>query len=506
MKGGRVLGGVGSGRGRGRENRRGGGIRGKAGLGIGGRAGRGAGVALALAVVFAVAVSFAAAAPGTPPATPPVAPTGSVAVLGGWLFDATGDERVRNPGVVVIDGTITRIGVEGPEALPPEVRVLELDDEDTLVPGFFDLHAHYAVDLEGSGRVDDTAVYPSVFLANGVTSTFPAGEVDPYGMRELRLRIEAGRQVGPRLYNSGPYYGTWRAGWDREMSADSIRAEVDYWVGLGTHGFKAKGISPEHLQALIEAAHAHGRTVTGHLDSGFRGSVNPRDAIAMGIDRVEHFAGGDAMPPTRSAYASLVEMTPEMPEFAEQVQRFIENGVFFNATLTAYGYFGEQDPEFFDYFWPEMDLLAPGVREGVEARLPRRVNAQFEQIFRVKKGLLHRFFELGGGHLITLGTDHPSWGQFFSGFGVHREMHAMVAAGLPEAAVLRIATINGARAMGVDDRLGTIEVGKLGDMVVVRGNPLEEIRATRNPPQVILGGVVHDAPALLESVRGRLGG
>ncbi len=463
----------------------------------------GGGLLLGLLLLFLGPASLSAQGVASPP--PPTSPPGSILIEGGWLFDATGSDRVPNPGVVVREGVIERVGVEPGWSPPPGMHTLRIGDDDTLLPGFFDLHAHYAVDLHGEGRVDDTEVYPAVFLGNGVTSTFPAGEVDPVGMRALRLRIEGGEQVGPRLYNSGPYYGSWRSGWSREITPDSIRAEVDHWVGQGVHGFKAKGISPEHLEALIEAAHAHGRTVTGHLDSGFRNSVNPREAIAMGIDRIEHFEGGDDMPPTRSAYASLVEMSPSSPAFAEQVGRFVEHGVHYNATLTAYGYFGAQDPEFFEYFWPEMELLAPEVRVEVEGRLPRRVNAQFEEIFRVKKGLLHRFWELGGGHLITLGTDHPSWGQFFSGFGVHREMHAMVAAGIPEADVLRIATINGARALGVDDRLGTIEEGKLGDMVVVRGDPLSEIRATRNPPWVVVGGVVHDAPALLDGVRGQLG-
>jgi imidazolonepropionase-like amidohydrolase len=115
------------------------------------------------------------------------------------------------------------------------------------------------------------------------------------------------------------------------------------------------------------------------------------------------------------------------------------------------------------------------------------------------------FYEDGGGDLITLGTDHPSWGEFFSGFGTHREMHAMVRAGLPEAAVLRIATINGARALGVSDRLGTVEAGKLADLVVVRGDPLADITATRRIETVIKDGVVYDPAGLLESVVGRLG-
>lgn len=442
---------------------------------------------------------------GTPAGAVSGVPDGALVIRGGWLFDGTGDERIPNPGIVIADSVVLQVGLDAAAPLPPDTRVVELSGEETVIPGIFDLHAHYAVDLLGEGRIDDTTVYPAVFLANGVTSTFPAGEVNPYEMRELRLRIEAGDQAGPRLFNSGPYYGGWRQGWSQDITADSIRAEVDYWVDQGAHGFKAKGISAQHLEALIEAAHAHGATVTGHLDSGFRGSVNPRDAIGMGIDRIEHFVGGDAMTDDRSAYASLVEMRPDTPGFREAVRLYIESGTYFDATLTAYGYFGAQEPEVFEYFRPEMDLLTPYARERAETRLPRPVNEQFERIYRVKHDLLRTFWEEGGGHLITLGTDHPSWGQFFSGFGAHREMHAMVRAGLPPATVLRIATINGARALGVDDRLGTVEEGKLADLVILAGNPLEDIRATRMPRLVVKGGETYDPEALLEGVWGRLG-
>ena len=70
----------------------------------------------------------------------------------------------------------------------------------------------------------------------------------------------------------------------------------------------APSFTPRHLAVIVERAHRHGLTVTGHVDSGRRGSVNPKDAIELGIDRVEHFLGGDQLPPSRSAYASLVEV------------------------------------------------------------------------------------------------------------------------------------------------------------------------------------------------------
>jgi imidazolonepropionase-like amidohydrolase len=432
-------------------------------------------------------------------------PAGALVIRGGWLFDGTGDAFVRNRGIVVQDSVLLHVNVDLTGRELGDARVLELTEEDYLIPGLFDLHAHYALDLRGEGRIDDDEVYPALFLANGVTSTFPAGEVEPEKMRDLRLRIERGEQEGPRLFNSGPYFGSARRGWDRSITAERIEAEVDYWVSQGARGFKAKGIAPHHLEALIEAAHKHGVTVTGHLDSGFRGSVNPRDAILMGIDRIEHFAGGDAMTADRPAYSSLVEMTPEMPEFQRIVELYIERGVYFDATLSAYGYWAHRDPEVYEYFEPEMDYLTPYARQIVEAQLPRRVIEQFEEIYWVKRGLIKKFYDLGGGHLITLGTDHPSWGEFFSPFSVHRELHALALSGIPPAAVLKIATINSARALRVDDRLGTLEPGKLADLMIMKGDPLEDIRNTRNVHSVVKGGLFYDSRALLRSMKGKLG-
>ena len=430
---------------------------------------------------------------------------GTLVIRGGWLFDGTGDNMVRNRGILIQDSLFVRVNVPLTDEQLRGAQVIELGDNDYMIPGMFDLHAHYALDLRGEGRVDDTSVYPTLFVANGVTSTFPAGEVQPEKMRDLRKRIERGEQIGPRLFNSGPYFGTAREGWTQEITADSIRKEVDYWIGQGAHGFKAKGIQTQHLKALIDAAHRHGATVTGHLDSGQRNSVNPRDAIMMGIDRIEHFEGGDAMTPDRGAYASLVEMKPDMPEFVKQVKLYIEKGAYYDATVSAYGYWALRDPPVYEYFQPEMDYLTPYARKVVEARLPRRVNDQFERIYWVKRDLIKKFFDLGGGHLITLGTDHPSWGEFFTPFSVHRELHVLTLAGIPPAAVLKIATINPARALKVDKRLGTIEAGKLADLVIMRGNPLADMRNTRNVQQVVKHGNVYNARELLASMKGKLG-
>jgi imidazolonepropionase-like amidohydrolase len=448
--------------------------------------------AAACAVTLGLSVPLAAQQPAT------------VVLRGGHLFDGVGNRAVPNPGLVIRAGKIFQIGAGSDQELGP-TTVIELQDDEYVLPGFVDLHAHYAIDLFGRGRVDERVAYPVLFLANGVTSTFPAGEMNPVEMRDLRMRIDRGDATGPRIFNSGPYFGSSRPGWDREMTAEEIYTDVDYWVAQGVRGFKAKGIQRGQLQALVERAHMHGLPVTGHLGSGFRNTVNPRDAILMGIDRIEHFMGGGGMPAERPAYSSLENLETDTPEFAATARLYIAHNVFFDATLSAYGYYGERDPEVYTYFVDEKEFLTPYMRDIIAAREPRRVSEQFEKIYWVKRKTIKAFYDAGGGHLITLGTDHPSWGEFFSGFSVHRELQSFALAGIPPADVIKFATNNAARALGVGDRLGTIETGKLADLVVVAGNPLEDIRNTRNVQWVVKAGRVYDPDELLASVKGTIG-
>ncbi len=431
----------------------------------------------------------------------PMLQGGDLWVAGGRIFDGVSEKSRVNQGVHLRGGRILDVDRKPPE----DAQVLRLERDETLLPGFFDLHGHHAIDLFERGRRDETSSYPAIFLANGVTSVFPAGEVNPEEMRALKLRLDSGEQVGPRLFRSGPYFGRWRKGWDRKMSAEDLRAEVDALAAEGVTGLKAKSISPEHLKVLVERAHQHGLRVTGHVDSGYRNSVNPRDAIAMGIDRVEHFLGGDQLPDTRSAYDSLLEVDVKDKAFDAICQQYIERGVFFDATMSAFGYFGERDPEVFTTWQDERSFFTPFVQELLKDRPARPPLELFEKIYWKKREHLLAFYKKGGGPWITTGTDHPSWGDYLSGFGIHRELHCLVLSGLPEHAALRAATINGARALGVSDTLGSLEPGKLADCFVVRGDPLKDIRATRNVKWVMKAGIVHDATALLESARGTLG-
>jgi len=454
-----------------------------------------------------LALAWVAGSTGSRAQNLPTIQAGDIVIVGGRLFDGVRDTLVPNTGIVVRQGIFLEVGANLTGRDLTAARVVRLADTETILPGFFDLHAHYAIDLFGQGRVDEYTVNPVLFLANGVTSTFPAGEVDPVGMETARRRLERGEQVGARLHGSGPYFGTARPGWQAAAETpERIRKEVDEWAMRGVKGFKAKGIQPAQLSALIDQAHRYGLPVTGHLDSGFRNSVNPRDAIYMGIDRIEHFMGGDAISGDKSAYSSLEALDVMRPEVDNIIQLYLRRNVYYDATVSAYGYWAEKDPRVFTQWTDERSFLTPHAREiTADAIKARTVNQQFERIYRVKFKEVKRFYDAGGGRLITLGTDHPSWGEFLSGFSPHREVQAFVLAGIPPAAALKMATINGARALHLGDVLGSVEAGKLADLFVVRGNPLEDITLTRRVRLVMARGAVYESDALMASVKDRLG-
>ena len=416
-------------------------------------------------------------------------------ILGGRYFDVHSGQLVPNKGIAVRNKRFV--------PYDPKIRggaSINVTDDQTILPGFVDCHAHYNVRLFKRRR-EEFEVMPMVYLANGATVTFSCGEFDPEKMQQLRKDIESGKQIGPRLINSGPYFGRARPGWDRAASPEKITQEVDFWAAQGVGGFKAKAISPEHLKALIQAAHQHGLTVTGHLDSGFRNSVNPSDAIDMGIDRVEHFLGGEGMPGTQPAYSSLAAIHPDSREYREIAEKFVKHEVWFDATITAYGYIGERG-EGYDRWVDESEFFTPFVRSKIAER-KHRPSKRFEAIYQAKQKSIKTFFEMGG--KITLGTDHVSDGTYLPGFGIHRELDALVRNGIPNHEALRIATLNGAKALRIDKDHGSIEPGKYADVVIVDGNPLKDIRCTRKVDSVMTRGTIYRAWKLLDVVTGVLG-
>ena len=435
-------------------------------------------------------------------------PGSTLTVLtGGQLIDVQTGTAQPHEATLISNGRLLRVNTTLDDATMDEAHVVELEADDYVLPGIVDLHAHYNMDLVGDGRVEEVVYNPLVYLANGATSTFTGGEYDPEVVEAARNRINRGEQIGPRILTAGPYIGRSNPDWDADFTSEDIYALVDEWAERGVVGFKAKGASPEHLEPAIERAHQHGLTVTGHLDSGWRGSTNSKDAIRMGIDRVEHILGGHVLDREQPAYPVWNEVDTTSAEFQSIVDMFLDHRVHFSATMTAPVYFaGTEGVEGFDDWAGESEFFTPYVQARWAERQDDVTGSDLmESLYAAMQRSTKAFYDAGGDDLIVLGTDKPAWGDFLPGFSVHREMHAMVMAGIPEASVLRIATKNGAEAIGMGDRLGVLESGHFADLFVVEGNPLDDITNTRNVQLVMKDGRLYDPEALLAPTRGAIG-
>lgn len=177
---------------------------------------------------------------------------GQLVIRGGWLFDSVSDDRRPNTGIVIQDGKIVEVDADVQQQVLITANVIDLAETDTILPGMIDLHAHYNFDLVDNGRVEEVVYNGIVFLANGVTSTWSAGESYPERVIAQRDRIDAGESIGPRLFASGPYFGAFRCeynigtaaddciGWPNDISEDEIRQEVDFWAEQGVISIKIK--------------------------------------------------------------------------------------------------------------------------------------------------------------------------------------------------------------------------------------------------------------------------
>ena len=425
-------------------------------------------------------------------------------VRGGSIVHPETGEVVENPDILILDGRISAIENTASDGT---IRVLELDTGDHILPGFIDLHAHLKMEYRGITR-DDTTATPKLLLANGVTTIFTAGDVEPEKVLLFKENVASGRSIGPRILNSGPYFGRANPDWNPEYTREDIYGIVDEWTEKGVGGFKAKTIGHDHLQYLIERAHYHGLTVTAHLNSGWNNTVRSDQAIALGIDRVEHFLGGSALPDSVHAYNGMEQLDPDHPAFDEIMETFIENDVYFNATMGTFGaWSGSSDPAF-DNWVDESVYLTPFTQQLFEDFEEPETDGTIAAVYNIKKALIKEYFDKGG--LISLGTDRPlyldsSLGPYFNGFFVHRELQILSDAGIPNADVLAIATLNAARAIGLEDQIGSIETGKLADLIIMDGNPIEDIRRTRTVHTVIREGNVFNSDELLQQAEGKLG-
>jgi len=432
-------------------------------------------------------------------------PSDEIVIRGGWLFDGISNTRRQNTGIVIRGGKIVEVDADLQGKVLTATSVVDLTDSETVLPGMIDLHAHYNFDLVDVGRVEEVVYNGIIFLANGVTSTWSAGEYYPERVLRQRDLVDSGKATGPRLFVSGPYFGGFRceysiktaaddcSAWPNDITEEEIRAEVDKWAEQGVVSIKIKQATPGETKILIEQAHKHGMTTTGHL-SNYEGEydVHPRDAILMGLDRLEH-------------QITLGSGGQESAEMEQMIDLILKHQVYYDANLQMYGGINLRKELGTDMVWTnEGKYFTPYAQALLEKRgdpPPESDVAEYAQ--RVLE--LNKLYESGGENLLIVGTDEPVYTTLLPGFAFHRELLAMVHAGLPNIVVLKAATINGANALGIGDKLGSIEPGKLADLFVTKGNPFEDIKTTRNIQFVIKDGAIYYPETLLKSAEGMIG-
>ena len=432
-------------------------------------------------------------------------PSDKILIRGGWLFDGISDSRRKNKGILIEKGKIIYVDKSQEKNIASAIKIIELSDSETILPGMIDLHAHYNFDFIDQGRVEEVVNNGIIFLANGVTSTWSAGESDPEEILKHRDLIDSQQAIGPRLFASGPFFGGFRceynvktalddcSAWPNDISEEEIRGEVDKWAKKGIISIKIKQATLEETRIIIDQAGKHGITTAAHLANyEWEYDVHPRDAIKMGLDRLEH----------QITLGSGGEDSADMDEVISLIHQY---QVFYDPTLQMYGGVNLRQELGADMIWTdESKYFTPYAQELYKKRGdPPPESDVIEYAQRVLE--LKKLHDTGGQDLIIVGTDEPVYTTLLPGFAYHRELFALSDAGLPNISILKAATINGAKALGISDKIGSIEPDKLADLLIVKGNPLEDIKAARDIELVVKGGVAYYPKILLKSVEGKIG-
>ena len=433
--------------------------------------------------------------------------TKALMIRGGWLFDSISDERRPNSGIFIQDGSIKAIDVSDTYPTAADTTIIELSDQQTILSGMIDLHAHYNFDFLDQGRVEEVASNGLIFLANGVTTTWSAGEFNPERIVAQRRLIDSGQAIGPRLLSSGPYFGGFRceynvrvaaddcSAWPNDISDQEIRDEVDHWTQKGISSIKIKQATPHEMRVIIDQAQKNGLTTTGHLANyEVEYDVSTEDAIRMGIDRIEH-----------QLMLALSAETADPQELASIVSLMIEHQVFYGANLQMYGSINLRTKYASDMLSvDEAKYFTPYARQLLQKRGPPPPESDWPE-YHQRVIELMALYKAGGGNLLIVGTDEPVYTTLLPGFAYHRELFALNQAGLPASVVLKAATINGARALGIDGEVGSIQKDKLADLIIINGNPLSDIKHVRNIDTVIKDGIMHTPKSLLNAAEGTIG-
>ena len=425
------------------------------------------------------------------------------------LVDGTGGPPRPGQTVVIREGRIAEVGPSASVRAPAGARTLDLGGH-TLIPGIVGMHDHLFYTAAGGRAVQMSYTGPRLYLGSGVTTIRTTGGRAPYAEINLKDRVDHGFTPGPRIHLTAPYLTGAEGGGSMAVvsSPDAARRFVAYWASEGATWIKAyTDIRRGELAAAIKEAHKRGVKVTGHLCS-----VSFREAVALGIDNLEHgMLTASDFDPAKQPDVCPVEQVGELGQAdpkgemaREVIATLVKRGVPMTSTLAVYEPFVANRPTRDDR---TLRAMTPELRE-TYLKLRQQIDSSGTGSVTVE-GLLHAmafekaFVEAGG--VLASGVDPTGIGGALAGYGDQRNYELFIEAGFTPAQAVKIMTANGAKILGVDKRLGTVERGKLADLVVLKGDLTADPSVIRNPTVVFKDGVGYDTAKLIASIEGRVG-
>jgi imidazolonepropionase-like amidohydrolase len=425
------------------------------------------------------------------------------------VIDGTGAAPLEDQTIVIENGKILSTGPAGQVTVPAGAKRIDLANH-TVFPGIVGMHEHFYYPSPPGSLValyiEQEISYPRLYLASGVTTARTAGGHENYTDLNLKRLIQEGKMPGPKisvtagyLEGKGPFVQMAQIN-----TPDDARRFVEYWASMGADSFKAyTHLTRAELKAALDAAHARGLKITGHLCS-----IGFREAVALGIDQLEHGINTDSEfnpqkqpdvcpgPLSNEAMAAL-DMNGEPVQ--AMIRDLVSHHVPITSTLAVLEYKPKLQQRFLDALSATAALDYLAARE----RMPAAIVARSLLDIKKEDEFEQAFVKAGG--LLVAGSDPTGQGGTLAGFGDQREIEMLVEGGFRPVDAIKIATLNGAKVLGMDASIGSVSAGKQADLVVVSGNPVTRIEDVENVEIVFRDGLGFDSKKLLDSVHGLVG-
>ncbi|HEV8363897.1 MAG TPA: amidohydrolase family protein [Gemmatimonadaceae bacterium] len=386
---------------------------------------------------------------------------GTVALIGATLVDGTGRVAVPNATVVVVNGLVAAAGPSAGTPVPTGARRIDVRGK-TIVPGLWDMHTHL-----------NQLEWAPVYMAAGVTTVRDMGNEISF-ILALRGAVDSGRALGPRMLLAGLVDGGGpnAFGAVNATTPEEGRELVRHYHKLGFQQMKLYSLlRPDVVAAICREAHALGMTVTGHVPT----ALTLLAAVDSGMDQIAHL-------PVRG--------DPQSDSVRRVIAELKRHGTVIDPTASWGELLGHSTAEPVTNLQPVLHLLPPVLAQRIAAMGAPNVDTATAHARLARTLAIIRALHEAGISIVP-GTD-----EGVPGFSLYRELELYVKAGMTPMEAIRSATAMSARAMQLDQQVGTLEAGKLADLLVLDANPLEDISNIRRVRLVMKGGSLYDSAAL----------